>query len=375
MIYFDNNSSTKVDDAVISAMLPYFSEHYGNYSSSSHKYGWLANASVEHARESLASLISCKSTEIVFTSGATESINSAIRSVISIYGKKRKRVVVISTEHKAVLEVLELEVGEHIEIITIGVNRAGEIDLAQLQMILDDSILMICAMLANNETGVIHPIPIISSLAKQHGIIVFCDATQCLGKYPVDVEVLQVDLMCFSGHKFYGPKGIGGLYIRSRNPRIVFKSLINGGGQENGRRSGTVNVAGIVGMGKAAELVDIRLWDQMSYLSRIRNHFEHQLLDYDITINGSTRNRLCNTSNICFNGVPSNMIISHLKDVAVSLGSACTSQSIHPSHVLNAMGLSKEEINSSIRFSFGQFNTEAEINIVLDMLIPLLIKL
>ncbi len=375
MIYFDNNSTTKVDDAVIAAMMPYFNEHYGNYSSSSHKYGWIANAAVEKARDIIAALIGSKSHEILFTSGATESINAAIHSIISTYGEKRKRIVVIATEHKAVLEVVELYGKDNFEIISIGVNREGMIDLDELANIFDETILMVCVMLANNETGVVHPVEIIANIAKQRGIIVFCDATQCLGKLPVNVELLNVDLMCFSAHKFHGPKGVGAIYIRSRNPRIVFKPFIIGGGQESGLRSGTLNVIGIVGMGKAAELVSEGLWDNMSYLSRIRNHFEHQLLDYDVTINGSTKYRLCNTSNICFNNVDSKLILRRLQDVAISMGSACDSQSASPSHVLVAMGLSNSEINSSLRFSFGRYNTELEINWVLDRLKPLLTKL
>lgn len=372
MIYFDNNSTTKVDDAVIAAMLPYFSDHYGNYSSSNHKYGWIANSAVEKARDIIASFIGSKSHEIIFTSGATESINTAIHSIISVYGKKRKRIVVVTTEHKAVLEVVELYGKENFEIISIGVDREGMVDLTELSSVFDETVLMVCIMLANNETGVIHPVEIIADIAKHHGIIVFCDATQCIGKLPVNVESLKVDLMCFSAHKFHGPKGVGAIYIRSRNPRVVFEPFIIGGGQENGFRSGTLNVSGIVGMGKAAEIAGEGLWDNMSYLSRIRNHFEHQLLDYDVTINGTTRYRLCNTSNICFNNIDSKFVITQLKDVAISMGSACTSQSVSPSHVLEAMGLSNSEISSSLRFSFGRFNTELEVEKVLNMLKPLL---
>jgi cysteine desulfurase len=368
MIYFDNNSTTRVHDQVVDAMLPYFREHYGNYSSSNHSFGWVAKAAVEKAREQVAAIINCKESELIFTSGATESINTALKSVVDIYGKKRKKIISLRTEHKAVLDILELFHDEGFEIIYLKVNREGLIDLDSLRLLLDDSVLMVCIMLANNETGVLQPIAEISNMAKSLGVIVFCDATQAVGKIPVDVDTLQVDLMCLSAHKIYGPKGVGALYVRSRNPRIVFKSLLDGGGQETGRRSGTLNVSGIVGLGQAAELAERNLWDNMTHYSRIRNHFEHQLLDFDITINGSTKNRLSNTSNICFNGLKGQEIIKQLKDVAISMGSACTSESIYPSHVLKAMGLSDEEVNSSLRFSFGLFNTIEEADEVLNRL-------
>jgi cysteine desulfurase len=373
MIYFDNNSTTRVNDEVLASMLPYFTEHYGNYSSSNHSFGWIAKSAVEYARASISKLINSRVNEIIFTSGATESINTAIHSIINIYGEKRRKVLVVSTEHKAVLDVLASYWNKGlIDLIYIDVDREGLLDMTLLDSQLDETVLMVCVMLANNETGVINPITAISCMAKQRGVIVFCDATQAIGKLPVDVDELNVDLMCFSAHKFYGPKGVGALYIRNRNPRIVFKSFINGGGQEQSRRSGTLNVPGIVGMGRAAEIVIRDLWENMSYLSQLRNHFEHQLLDYDITINGSTRYRLCNTSNICFNNLKAQNIFNHLKDVAISPGSACASSSIEPSHVLKSMGLSREDIDSSIRFSFGIFNTISEVDTVLNKLKPIL---
>jgi cysteine desulfurase len=368
MIYFDNNSTTRVHDEVIDAMLPYFKEHFGNYSSSNHAFGWIAKAAVEKAREQVAEIINCKESELIFTSGATESINAALKSIVNVYGAKRKKIISTGTEHRAVLDILELLKSDGFEVIYLNVNREGLIDLDSLRLLLDNSVLMVCIMLANNETGVLQPISETSNLAKQAGAIVFCDATQAVGKIPVDVEALQVDFMCLSAHKIYGPKGVGGLFVRKRNPRIVFKSLIEGGGQEGGRRSGSLNVSGIVGMGMAMELSSKNLWENMTHYSRIRNHFEHQLLDFDVTINGGTKNRLSNTSNICFNGLNGQEIIKHLKNVAISMGSACTSESIYPSHVLKAMGLSDAEINSSLRFSFGLFNTIEEVDYVLNRL-------
>ncbi len=372
MIYFDNNSTTRVHDDVLATMLPYFTEHFGNYSSTNHAFGWVTKSAVEQAREQIAQLINCGTKELVFTSGATESINAAIHSVVSVYGKKRKKILYISTEHKAVLDILDSLQHVGFQIQAIGVDREGMIDMDYLNSVLDESVLMICVMLANNETGVIHLIEVISKLAKEKGIIVFCDATQAIGKIPVDVNELNVDLMCLSGHKFHGPKGCGALYIRNRNPRIVFKPIILGGGQESGRRSGTLNVPGIVGLGKAANLAQLNLWENMAFYSQIRNHFEHQLLDYKISINGSTKNRLSNTSNICFHEFKANTVMRSLKNVAVSMGSACTSESIYPSHVLKAMDMSDDAIQSSIRFSFSIFNTINEVDEVLNMLKSLL---
>ncbi len=372
MIYFDNNSTTRVHDDVLATMLPYFTEHFGNYSSANHAFGWIAKSAVEQAREQVARLINCATKELIFTGGATESINAAINSVASVYGKKRKKILYISTEHKAVMDVLNSLEHVGFQMQAVDVDREGMIDIDYLNSILDESVLMICVMLANNETGVIHPLEVISKMAKDKGIIVFCDATQAVGKIPVDVDELNVDLMCFSGHKFHGPKGCGALYIRSRNPRMVFKSFILGGGQEGGKRSGTLNVPGIVGFGKASDLARLNLWENMAFYSQIRNHFEHQLLDYDISINGNTRNRLSNTSNIYFHKFKASTIISSLKNVAVSMGSACTSESIYPSHVLSAMNMSDDAVQSSIRFSFSIFNSIQEVDSVLNMLKPLL---
>jgi cysteine desulfurase len=362
MIYFDNNATTRINPEVLEAMMPYFNDYYANASSTQYKLGLYSKNAVELAREQIAETVKCDPSEIIFTSGATESINSALSSIIEVYGDKRKKIITLKTEHKAVLDTLCHYETKGFELIYIDVDLEGIIQLDQLESYLDESVLMICVMLANNETGVIQPISKISTIAKAFGVIVMSDIVQGFGKLPIDLQDLNIDLAPVSAHKFHGPKGVGALYVRRKSPRIQFQAMMKGGGHERNRRSGTLNVPGIVGMGKAAEIAEKNLWDNMSELSKLRNHFEHQLLDDPIRINGSTKYRLCNTSNIQIIDIPQSMVFRELSDIAFSLGSACSTELLSPSHVLTAMGMSDETIKSSYRFSFGVFNTINEID-------------
>lgn len=364
LIYLDYNATTPVDERVVQEMLPYFTIHFGNAASKTHALGWQAEAAVDKARKQVATFINSEESEIVFTSGSTESCNLAIKGVFEKYQSKGNHIITVATEHKAVLDTCASLEKRGAVITYLSVSPEGLMDLDELKSSLTDKTILVCVMLANNETGVIQPVQQIAEIVHAHKSILFCDATQAAGKMMIDVNELGVDLLCLSAHKFYGPKGIGALYVRRKNPRVVLQEQINGGGHEHGLRSGTLNVPAIVGLGKACEIVQDELWDNNTKLSALRARLEHYLLDINgVRINGSTRHRLYNTANICFSGVKADTIITKVNHkLCVAAGSACTSVLVQPSHVLKAMGLSEADCYASIRFSLGKYNTEEEID-------------
>jgi cysteine desulfurase len=367
-IYLDNNATTKMDPRVLEAMNPYFLEHYGNAASRSHSFGWEAEEAVEYAREQVAQLIGAEPKEIIFTSGATESDNLALKGVFETYLSKGNHIITVATEHKAVLDsCIHLEkLGA--EITYLGVNHQGLIDIEELHKAMKPTTILIAIMYANNEIGVIQPIREIGAIAKKKGILFFSDATQAVGKIPVNVIKDEIDLMAFSAHKIYGPKGAGALYVRRKNPRLKLTAQIDGGGHERGMRSGTLNVPGIVGFGKACELCRIELMKDAERIKNLRDKLEAELLNMEeVFLNGSSENRLPNTSNLSFNYTESEgLILGINKNIAVSSGSACTSATLEPSYVLKAIGVKDDFAKAAIRFGLSRFTTEAEIDYAAD---------
>jgi cysteine desulfurase len=363
-IYLDYHATTPVDPAVLETMLPWFSQHFGNASANYHSFGKQATAAVQLARIQIADLINCIPEEIIFTSGATESINLAIKSIAERYTSKGKHIITAVTEHSAVLEVCKYLEYQGWEITRLPVDGEGKIDLKLLEKSIRKDTVLIALMYANNETGVIHPVRAIGEIAKANGTIFFSDATQAVGKIPVNIIEDQIDILALSAHKFYGPKGVGALYIRRRNPRVSLLPLLHGGRQENGLRSGTLNVPGIVGLGKAAEIALQNLSFNANHCASLRNHLEQQLfLLPEIYVNGSIVDRLPTVSNICFRFTDGQMLLIALnKQLAVSSGAACSSATIEPSSVLLAMGLGAAAAHASIRFSLGKFTSTEEIN-------------
>ncbi len=361
-IYLDYNATSPVDERVLKTMFPYFSEHFGNAASKTHEYGWVAEEAVNKARKQVAEIIGAIDQELIFTSGATEALNTAIKGVFENYHTKGNHIVTVKTEHKAVLDTCKSLEEKGATITYLNTDREGLIDLDELKAAITDKTILVAVMYANNETGVMQPIRQIADIVHEQRSVFLCDATQAIGKTLVNVEEDGIDLLCMSAHKLYGPKGIGALYIRRKNPRVSLVPLIEGGGHERGLRSGTLNVPGIVGLGEACQIAGAEMWENNSNISKLRAHLEHQLLDLPgLRINGSTRHRLYNTSNICFSGLKANTLLSKLKHIAVATGSACTSASAEPSHVLRAMGLSDEDAYSSLRFSLGKYTTAEEI--------------
>jgi cysteine desulfurase len=363
VIYFDNNATTKIDERVLQSMLPYFSENYGNASSKLHEAGWIADAAVEKARKQVADLIGAETSEIIFTSGATEAINTAIKGIAKAYQTKGNHIITVSTEHKAVLDTCEYLKEEGIEITYLHVDKEGLIDPNELKKAIKPATILISVMAANNETGVIQSLEEISAIAKEHNIIFFSDATQLVGKSRLNVNEMGIDCLSLSAHKFFGPKGIGALYLRRKDPRVNIIPLLHGGAQENNKRAGTLNVPLIVGLGKACEIAQNEMWDNNTEVSKLRAYFEHQILDIEgLRINGSTKNRLYNTSNITF---PGHLNVKPLlQKYAFSSGSACTTGTNEPSHVLKAMGISDTDIKNSFRFSFSRNNTLDEVKML-----------
>ncbi|MFM9057213.1 MAG: cysteine desulfurase family protein [Bacteroidota bacterium] len=362
-IYLDHNSTTPVDAQVLEAMLPYFREHFGNASSRTHAFGWVAAAAVEQSRREVAGLIGAEPDEVVFTSGATEALNIAIHGICSAYASRGRHLVVCVSEHKAVLEPIEALESQGWSVTRIGIDREGLIDHAALQQAVRSDTVLVAVMFANNETGVIQDVERIGQLTHERGAVFLCDTTQAAGKVRVDVQAHNIGVCTLSAHKLGGPKGVGALYIRRKQPRIKVSPLSYGGGQERGIRPGTLNVPGIVGLGTACRLATERLWDYGSRVSRLRTILEQELcvelqLGY---INGSVRSRLPNTTNIRFSSIRAERLITAIPGIACSAGSACTSALPEPSHVLQAMGLDEEACNSSLRFSLGADTTEAEI--------------
>jgi cysteine desulfurase len=375
-IYLDHNATTPVDKRVLETMLPYFTEKFGNASSRTHAFGWVADDAVKTAREQVAQLINCLAQEIIFTSGATEAINLAIKGVWENYQTKGKHIITVKTEHKAVLDTCKSLERKGAEVTYLSVDREGLIDLEELKNALTPQTILVAVMYANNETGVIQPIKQIADLVHDNNSIFMCDATQAVGKINCDVEDDHIDLMCLSAHKFYGPKGIGALYIRRKNPRVTLYPQIDGGGHERGLRSGTLNVTGIVGLGKACEIAQQEMWDDSIRISKLRTKLEQHLCDIaNVFINGSTKHRLFNVTNITFQGVRSETLINKIPNIALAMGSACTSAIAEPSHVLKAMGMSDEDSYSAVRFSLGKYTTEAEINDVIEIVSKVVIEM
>lgn len=373
-IYLDYNSTTPVDPRVLEAMLPYFTHWYGNAASATHAYGWVAEKAVEGVRETLAQSLGCNKQEIVFTSGATESINLAIKGVAEAYKQKGRHIITLATEHKAVLDVCETLSRQGFEITLLPVDAQGNINPVDLEKAIRNDTLLVCAMYANNETGVLLPMPEISRIVHDKGCLLFCDATQAFGKIPCRADELGADLLALSAHKLYGPKGIGALYVRRKNPRVRLTPLIDGGGQEGGRRSGTLNVTGIVGLGKATELAMDMQTTENTRLGILRDTLEKTLYQYpQVSVNAAAALRLSHVANICFRGLRAETFIEKAATLAVATGSACTSAEKTPSHVLLAMGMSEEDARCSIRFSLGRFTTAEEIQTTLRIITAMLV--
>lgn len=363
-IYLDNASTTKVDDRVIEEILPFMTEFYGN-SSSVHSLGVEVNKRIISARNKVSKLLNCDSNEIIFTTGATESINAILKGVTSNNSSKRFQIITVNTEHSAVLSTCRYLEELGFEIIYLPVLKSGLIDIDELKKVISEKTLLVSVMLVNNETGIIQPIKAISNVAHQFGALMMTDATQAVGKIKVDVEDLEVDYLVFSGHKFYAPKGIGGYY--QSNKALKLTPLIHGGGQEKGKRSGTLNVPGIIGIGKSCELSIDEIEINQSKIKKLRDLLENELLSLEgLFVNGDKENRIHNISNICFPNIEADILIRMLNNICVSNGSACHSELIEPSHVLIAMGLSNKDAFSSIRFSLSKYTTEEEILITIQ---------
>lgn len=367
-IYLDHNATTPCDASVLEAMVPYFTTTFGNAASRHHAFGWQAEAAVDVAREQVARLLGAEPAEIVFTSGATEAVNLAIKGVFETYAVKGNHIITCTTEHKAVLDTCKHLEKAGAEITYLPVDSEGLIDVAMLEAAIRPSTILIAIMYANNETGTVQRVQEISAVARKHSVIFFTDATQAVGKIPVDVTADGIDLLALSAHKLYGPKGVGALYVRRRGPRVKLAPQQDGGGHERGMRSGTLNVPGIVGLGKACQLALAQMEKDAAHTSSLRDRLERSLLQLPATsINGSRQHRLPHTTNISFHYVESEGLLMALgKRIALSSGSACTSGSLEPSYVLKALGLSDERAHSSLRFGIGRHTTLEEINYTIE---------
>jgi cysteine desulfurase len=363
-IYLDYNATTPCDPRVVEAMLPYFTGKFGNAASRSHAFGWEAEAAVELAREQVAGLIGAEPREIIFTSGATEGDNLAIKGVVEAYASRGRHMITVVTEHKAVVDTAQHVERMGGEVTWLSVDGEGLIDLTELEAAIRPETVLIAVMYANNEIGVIQPIREISGLARRHGVLFFSDAAQAVGKIPVDVNADGVDLMTVSGHKLYGPKGVGALYVRRRGPRARVAAQMDGGGHERGMRSGTLNVPAIVGFGRACELCGAEMEQEGKRLAVLRDRLETGLLGIGgAVVNGSRAHRLPHTTNMSFEGVDGQALLAGLgKDVALSSGSACTSASMEPSYVLKALGLDDNLAHSSLRLGLGRWTTDEEVD-------------
>ena len=362
-IYLDNNATTPLDPRVLEAMLPYFTEKFGNAASRNHAFGWVAEEGVDYAREQVAKLIGCTEKEVIFTSGATEADNLAIKGVFEMYKEKGNHIITAVTEHKAVLDTCKHLEKNGARVTYLGVKEDGLIDLGELEAAMTPETILVSIMYGNNEIGVIQPVKEISAIAHKHGALFMTDATQAVGKIPVDVNADGIDLMAFSAHKMYGPKGVGALYVRRKNPRVKVTSQMDGGGHERGMRSGTLNVPGIVGLGKACELCRLEMESETIRLSALRDKLESTLNKMEESyVNGNTQHRLPHVANISFKYVEGEGLMMAMSDLAVSSGSACTSASLEPSYVLKSLGLSDDLAHSSIRYGLGRFTTEEEID-------------
>jgi cysteine desulfurase len=370
-IYFDNHATTQVDPRVVDAMLPYFTDKFGNAASRNHEYGWKAEEAVENARGQIAKLINATPKEIVFTSGATESTNLAIKGVAEMYREKGNHIITQVTEHKATLDTCKRLEKYGYEVTYLPVAKDGRVNLDELRKAITPKTILISIMYANNEIGVVQPIAEIGKIAKEKGIFFHVDGVQAIGKIPVDVQKDGIDLLSISGHKIYGPKGVGALYVRRKNPRVQLAAIIDGGGHERGMRSGTLNVPGIVGLGKACELCQQEMATESERLSRLRDRLKESIMSRldETFINGSTVHRLPHNINISFAYVEGESLLMGINDIAVSSGSACTSATLEPSYVLKALGVGEDLAHTSIRFGLGRFNTEEEVDYVANRVV------
>jgi len=376
-IYMDNHATTPVDPRVVEAMLPFFSEKFGNAASRNHSFGWAAEEAVENARAQIARLINATPKEIIFTSGATESNNLAIKGVAEMYREKGNHIITQVTEHKAVLDTCKRLEKYGYEVTYLPVAKDGRIDLDDLRRAITPKTILITIMYANNEIGVIQPIEEIGKIAKEKGVFFHTDAVQAAGKVPVDVQKENIDLLSISAHKLYGPKGSGALYVRRRNPRVQLASIIDGGGHERGMRSGTLNVPGIVGLGKAVELAQNEMPEESARLRGLRDRLKEAIfarLD-EVYINGSMIHRLPHNLNVSFAYVEGESLLMGINDVAVSSGSACTSATLEPSYVLKALGVGEDLAHTSIRFGLGRFNTREEVDYVVKRVVEVVSRL
>lgn len=366
--YLDYNSTTPIDTRVLDAMLPFLKDSFAN-PSSTHHFGQSINEKVKQAREQLADFINSEPNELIFTSGATEAINIAIKGFAEAYNENGKHIITVKTEHKAVLDSCKDLERKGFEVSYLNVHKNGLIDLDELNSTMRSDTILVSVMYVNNETGVIQPIKEIASITHEKGALFMCDATQAVGKIEIDVDDLDVDLLCFSGHKMYAPKGIGALFIRQPHKKTKLLPHTHGGGHEQGLRSGTLNVPGIIALAKACEIAHQEMIENNSKISELRNLLETELLKIPNTyVNGTVTNRIFNTTNICFKSQDANVLIGRMKNIAVSNGSACSSSVVEPSHVLKAMGLNNDDAFASIRFSLGKYNTQNDIEIVVKKL-------
>ena len=376
-IYFDNHATTRCDPRVVEAMVPYLLEDFGNAASRNHAFGWAAEKGVDQARESIAKTIGASAKEVIFTSGATESNNLAIKGVAEMYREKGNHIITMVIEHKAVLDTCKRLEKQGYNVTYLPVQRDGRLDLAELEAAITPKTILISIMAANNEIGVIQDMEAIGKIAKQHKVLFHTDAVQAFGKIPIDVNKWGVDLLSATAHKIYGPKGVGALYVRRRNPRVSLACQMDGGGHERGMRSGTLNVPGIVGFGKAAEIALAEMAGEAARLGKLRDRLNAGLfakLD-ELYINGSMEHRLPNNLNVSFAYVEGESLLMGINDIAVSSGSACTSATLEPSYVLKALGVGEDLAHTSIRFGLGRFNTEEEVDYVIDRMVETVVRL
>lgn len=371
-VYLDNNATTRVDPAVVDAMLPYFTEVYGNAASRSHAFGWEAEKAVERAREQVAAVIGADPKEIIWTSGATEGNNIAIKGIAEMYGEKGRHIITQVTEHKAVLDPCSYLAEKHgFKITFLPVDQYGRVSVEQVREALTDETILVSIMHGNNEIGTLQPIAEIGKLCKERGVIFHTDCCQTFGKVPIDVSAMGIDMLTCSGHKIHGPKGVGALYVRRRNPRVRCGTVMHGGGHERGMRSGTLNVPGIVGLGKAAELCRMHMDSEPKAIAALRDRLKDGIMSQleEVYLNGHPVERTPTNCNISFAYVEGESLMMGFDDIAVSSGSACTSASLEPSYVLKALGVGDELAHSSIRFSLGRFTTQAEIDYTIERVV------
>lgn len=368
LIYLDNNATTPCDPRVVETMVPFFYEHPGNAASRSHPFGWVAEDAVDTAREQIAALVHCDAKEIIFTSGATESNNLALKGVFEMYAQKGNHIITVETEHKAILDACKNLEKHGAEVTYLKVDLKGRLNLADLEAAIKPTTILVSVMYANNEVGNIMPVRQIAEICARHGVLFHTDATQAVGKIPVDVEADGIHLMSFTSHKMYGPKGVGALYVRRKNPRVKVTAQMDGGGHERGMRSGTLNVPGIVGFGKAAEIARLEMEKDTLRLRALRDRLEQGLTQLEeVVINGDVENRMPHVTNISFKHVEGEgLMMTFNQNIAVSSGSACTSASLEPSYVLKAIGLGDDLAHSSIRFSLGRFTTEDDVDFAIE---------